>query len=592
MRKFHKLISVAVAVTMTVSLLAGCGNGKSSSDSGDAAQDGTATEADAGTEAGDESAANEVDDVTKPTLDAVTETVQTELAAAVDTPVESMTVTLSSASFDTSPFTGPTPGLGPINYMLWAKLFFQTNAAATLDNGGMQPWIGKAVTKIDDLTYDVEIFDNVYDSQGNHITADDVIFSYDMSAKDGEFTDLPSVMDSMTKIDDYNVEIKLKTSMTGVIEEVLSGNQLFIASKEWYESTSGDERQTNPATTGAYTVKEVVQGSSVTLARNEDPWQKEPTCSPQVANVNTIYYKVITEGSMRAIGLENKEIDNAQVTGTDLAKFYDEGARESLEGWNVFFSPATMVHCLFCNMDSGVSILADSLELRQAVLAALDAEDIYYGAGFSEVTAIKANALSAPSMGGYSDIADEGYMPFDLDAAKAYFEASGYPQGTEITLLSSQSLYTDAVRSVIIAQLEAVGFTVNSLAVDQALFNTYKNDSTQWDLIIDVKGSGTGHVTSLWDGLFNPENYTNGSVCFTHDDKLVELLEAAKVDASAENLKAFNDYISENAIAKGLYSSGQIYVTQSGITDIPMGVLLPLYGACNFTEDYQSVVGN
>lgn len=588
MRKFHKLISAVAAVTMTVSLLAGCGNANSSSGSEDTSQDVAVPEAGTETDTG----AADVDDATKPTLDAVTETVQTELAAAVDTPVESMTLTLTSASFDTAPFSPPTPGVGPIIYMLWAKMFFQTNAAATLDNGGMQPWIGKEVTKVDDLTYDVEIFDNVHDSQGNHITADDIIFSYDMCAETAAFEDLSSILDSITKIDDYNVEFKLKTSMTGVIEEVLSHNNLCIVSKEWYESTSGDERQTNPATTGAYTVQDVAQGSSVTLVRNEDPWQKEPTCSPQVANVKTLYYKVITESSMRTIGLENKEIDNAQIVATDLSKFYDTNARVALDGWNVFFSPATMVHCLFCNMDSGVSILADNLELRQAIFAALDSEEIYYGAGFDEITAIKANALAAPSMGGYAEIADEGYMPSDLEAAKAFFEASGQPQGTEITLLSSQSLYTDAVRSVIIAQLEAVGFTVNSLAVDQALFNTYKNDSTQWDLIIDVKGSGTGHVASLWDGLFNPDNYQNGSVCFTHDDKLVELLNAAKDDSSEENLKAFNDYVSENAIAKGLYSSGQIYVTQSGITDIPMGVLLPLYGSCNFTSDYQSVVGN
>ncbi len=50
-----------------------------------------------------------------------------------------MTIALTSPSFDTSPFTKPTPGLGPINYMLWAKPFFQTNAAGTLENGGIQP---------------------------------------------------------------------------------------------------------------------------------------------------------------------------------------------------------------------------------------------------------------------------------------------------------------------------------------------------------------------------------------------------------------------------------------------------------------------
>lgn len=592
MRKFHKLISTVLATAMVMSLLAGCGSGgnaDSASDAGDgadAAQEGTAS-------AGTDAAESVAEDSSKPVLDAVAENVQTEVVSAVAQPAESMTIAIPSASFDVAPFVGPMPGTGPFTWLLWAKLFFPTSTAATFENGGMQPWVGKELKKIDDATYEVEIFDNVYDSQGNHITADDVVFSYEKSATDGQFADLQSVMESITKIDDYNLEIKLKDTMVGRIEEILSNVQLFIVDQEWYESTSADERQSNPATTGAYKVQEVVQGSSLTLVRNEEPWQTEPTCTPQVANVNTLYYRVITEGSMRAIGLENKELDSSEIAGTDLSKFYDEAAGKPLDGWSIFYTPPVNVQCLFANMDSGVSILADSLELRQAVFAALDSVEIYYGAGLNEITAIKTNALSAPSMGGYEEIADEGYLPADLEAAKAYFEASGYPQGTEITLLSSQSLYTDSVRSVIIAQLEAIGFTVNSLAVDQALFLTYKNDSTQWDLIIDSKGSGTGHVVGLWDGLFNPENYTNGSVCFTHDDHLVELLNAAKADASAENMKAFNDYIRDNAIGKGLYSFSKIVVAQDGVTELPMAnPTLPLYGPCTITDDYVSVVGN
>lgn len=588
MRKFHKLIATALATVMTVSLLAGCGSAGDTGttpDAGDAAQESAAsaeTDTDAKSDAGSTST---------PVLDSVVDTVEAEVATVADRPGESMTIALTSASFDVAPFVGPMPGTGPFTWLLWAKLFFQTNTAATFENGGMQPWVGKELTKIDDATYEVEIFDNVYDSQGNHITADDIVFSYEMSATDGQFSDLQSVMESITKIDDYHLEIKLKDTMVGRIEEIVSNVQLFIADQEWYESTPADERQSNPATTGAYKVQEVVQGSSLILVRNEEPWQAEPTCTPQVANVKTLNYRVITEGSMRAIGLENKELDASDIAGTDFAKFYDEAAGKAMEGWSIFYTPPVSVHCLFANMDSGVSILADSLELRQAIFAALDAEEIYYGAGLNEVTAIKANALSAPSMGGYGEIADEGYLPSDLEAAKAYFEASGYPQGTEITLLSSQSLYTDSVRSVIIAKLEAIGFTVNSLAVDQALFLTYKNDSAQWDLIIDSKGSGTGHVVGLWDGLFNPENYTNGSVCFTHDDQLLELLNAAKTDTNTENMKAFNDYIRDNAIAKALYSSSKIIVAQDGVTEVPMGSMLPLYGPCNITDDYVSVVG-
>lgn len=105
MRKFHKLISTALAVAMAVSLLAGCGNADSASGAGDNSQENAAAEADTGNEA--DAGAADVDDATKPTLDTVTETVQTELAAALDTPVESMTIAMTSASFDTAPFSPP-----------------------------------------------------------------------------------------------------------------------------------------------------------------------------------------------------------------------------------------------------------------------------------------------------------------------------------------------------------------------------------------------------------------------------------------------------------------------------------------------------
>ena len=44
----------------------------------------------------------------------------------------------------------------------------------------------------------------------------------------------------------------------------------------------------------------------------------------------------------------------------------------------------------------------------------------------------------------------------------------------EVTLrvMTSSMLFNDSVRAVLIANLEAAGFKVDSLAVDQALFNT------------------------------------------------------------------------------------------------------------------------
>lgn len=62
---------------------------------------------------------------------------------------------------------------------IWAHLCYRPFTGAMLEAGELQMYAAKSVTKVDDATYDVEIYDNIVDSKGNAITAEDVVFSYD-----------------------------------------------------------------------------------------------------------------------------------------------------------------------------------------------------------------------------------------------------------------------------------------------------------------------------------------------------------------------------------------------------------------------------
>ena len=46
-----------------------------------------------------------------------------------------------------------------------------------LENNEYVPVLAKGYTVVDELTYDVQLYENIYDSAGNHITASDVVFS-------------------------------------------------------------------------------------------------------------------------------------------------------------------------------------------------------------------------------------------------------------------------------------------------------------------------------------------------------------------------------------------------------------------------------
>ena len=566
MKKANRFLTLAMAAVVAASLLAGCGQ-KAGGQASGPAQGGPSSKAEL--------------------MDAQAGKLEGEAAAGM---VDKLVTTLSTSSFDTSPFAPPTMGM-IMKPMMYATLVYREYYGAPLEDCTM--WLAKSVTAVDDFTYDIELYDYITDSKGNHIDADDVIFSYEMSGSLGQFLNVGTNMESLTKTGDHSLRMVINKKAPGVLEDLLSNTQLYIVDKEWYEGASEEERRSDPAVTGAYRVSSVVSGSSAVLEAVENYWQTDVSLRPKAAyqNVKTVEFKVITEASMRAIALENKEVDITTVNNSDLPHFFENG--QAKEGYNVAIEGGTSGTHLFLNMDSGKSVLADNPELRKAVLYAVSSEDVMFATGADEYTGQVLHTLGTQNQAGYLPQWDqEDYFDYDPEKARQHLEAAGYKPG-EVTLrvMTSSMLFNDSVRAVLIANLEAAGFKVDSLAVDQALFNTYKNDSTQWDMMIDLKGGQTGHIIGCWDYCFNPSGYTNGSVCFTHDDTLVKLLEEANNKSDEASMIAFHNYLKEQAICKGLYASLSATASSDGILEITMGSMGSTYlpNALVFSADYQSV---
>lgn len=507
--------------------------------------------------------------------------------------MDKMVVALATTTVDVSPFAPSTPSIIMKNE-LYATMYSRPYYGAPIEE--CIPWIAKSYTQVDDYTYDIEIFDNIVDSKGNKITADDIVFSYESSATIGQFTDA-SAMESITKIDDTHVRMVLNTIAPGTFEVLLTHEQLYIVDQEWYEGASDEEKMNDPATTGAYKVKSFTSGAGATLVAVDNYWQTDANYLPPAAkqNVKEIEFKVISEPSMRVIALENKEVDMAAINSSDLKTFYDYDTGTVKDGWNVGIAPGVYTYAAFLNMDSGVSLLADNLELRKAILYAIDPEQILLATGNSAVTGSVLHAFGCSSYDGYSAKWDEEeYYEYNPEKAMECLKNAGYESGeVTVRLLTSTALFPDSVRSVVISQLQAVGINVDNMAVDQALFSNYKNESSEWDIMIDVKRTSSGHIAGMFNNCFNPDSYTNGSVCFTHDEQLVELLRLVMTESTEENLYNFGAYLRDNAICYGLYTADTIYVAQNGILDISwMNYAMAIPGASTFSVDYKSVGTN
>lgn len=562
MRKRSRFFALTLAAAMSISLLSGCG-GSPNSNSGSA-----------GGPQGDKSA-----------LQSVAGKIEGEAATGM---VDKIVVQSGASSEDPSPFA-PSVG-GMAKSLLYAKLIARNNYGALLDDCTM--WLAKSVTKVDEATYDIELYDYIKDSKGNKIDADDIIFSYQMSYEKGKFLRIGSSMESLDKTGDYTLRMKLKSTSPGTLEDLLSNPQLDIVDKEWYENASDEERRKDPATTGPYRIVSEVTGSSFVFEAVEDYWQKDTSLLPKngLQNVKTIEFKVITEPAMSVIALENHEIDFARFNdSTSLNNFFVNGA--PVEGYNVDLSDGVFTMDMFLNM-SEHSVLSKSSDLRKAVLYALNSEDIMYAQGNDENTSFALTTLGTPAMAGAQpQWENEDYYDYDPEKAAEYLKAAGYAPG-EITLtfMSGTTLNNDSVRAVVVNNLEEAGFKVELLTVDGALFNVYQSDPTQWDMAIQFKSAGTGHITGCWDICFNPNSFTDGtSVCFNRDEKLVELLLAAEKDPTPENLNAFHYYLKDQAYCKGLYSTRSASVSTNKILEIATDALSnPLSNAMVFAADYES----
>ena len=500
--------------------------------------------------------------------------------------VSKIRAALSNNSFDISPFAGPSGARDWFIGNMYATLFCQPYFGAPLEE--LQPWLAESYTKVDDTTYTIKLRENAVDSKGNKITAEDVIFSYEMCRTHSQIAQVGTDMESLTANGDYELTMKLKKAGVGTIEVLLSFYRLSIVDKGWYESASDEEKANDPATTGAYKVQSYVPGSSLVLEAVDNYWMTaEDGCSAALQNVKIIDYTVIKEVAMRSIALENKEIDVTQINATELVRFYENG--KAMDGWNVLINGGNMFTVMLLNMDTNSgSVLANDINLRKAVLTAVSSEDYLYASGNTEVSSKVCATMGTDAFGGYNADWAANYWPADVAKAQEYYNASGKKAGEVTVRLLSRTSTGDGVHAVLIAALEAAGFKVKLMAVDQALFNTYKNDSAQWDICLDSKGTG-GHIAQAWDEMFNPAGYQNGSVCFTHDDVLVQKLEAATTgDQAAVN--AFHDYLVEIACCKGLVYTMKFTVGQDGILQLtPSACFNPRINAYVFADDYKSV---
>ena len=294
----------------------------------------------------------------------------------------------------------------------------------------------------DQLTYTLELRDDVTFHNGEPLTADDVKYTFDSMPSFPFWQENASYVASTEVIDEYTVAIHM-TAATAYNMVVISGTEIINeAAIEEY----GVDDQFHPVGTGPYTFVSYDGTGTIELERNEDyfGW-----ADGEPAPIKNVTYKVFADAESMALSLSANELDLVAKLGASNALQFDGNA-----DFTVDYVDADAVYLVLFNTE--VEPFNDPL-VRQAIAYGIDRDavnqlvsegkDVAWDYFYSE------NAAGAPDYDGLE------HYEYDLDKAKDLLAEAGYPDGITLSSPVPTMGGLDSYAVAIQEQLAAMGIT-------------------------------------------------------------------------------------------------------------------------------------
>jgi ABC-type transport system substrate-binding protein len=442
---------------------------------------------------------------------------------------------------------------------------------------GMRGILMESYEKLDTYTSRVKIYDYIKDSAGNPLTADDVVYSF-TTWKNNAKSVKCKLLDSVTAVDQYTVDIKLNADTVGDVENMLCGLVPIITQAA--HEASDDGMYAHVVSTSPYIVQEFVEGDHLTVVKNENYWQTNDALRQRVsqANVDKVTFKIVTESAQVSVNLETNTTDMASmVSGSEVSRF------ESNDNYNVYAVPGGNFSWITFNVDPEQGMFYNNVKLRQAIAYAIDAEGLVAGAVGGRGTTC--HAFGNPECVDYNPEWDEEpYYEYDLEKAKQLLAESGFDTSRTIRIMYSSGSTQKSAAAIYQSYLIALGLKVELLGYEAALFQTYKTEPGEWDIEMDEVQS-VDFVSSAASKFDNRVPAVN----FAQDETLQELVELIITSEghTSDNLDAYMNYLKDQCYVYCVYRENYNYVTEntiSGIFTNFKGYLIP--GACSYTAAF------
>ncbi len=422
------------------------------------------------------------------------------------------------------------------------------------NTGEILPNLATSWEWIDETHCRFVLRDDVTMSDGTPLVADDVVYSVNTWIEFSGNTDTGRFLEGASAEDEHTVTIGFNTVAPDFLA-MMAWSNFGIVSEDEVNALGGPEAaNTNPAFgSGKYRFKEWNHGSDIVLERNDNYW------NPDYKG----YYKEIrfiftNDAAARAMAVQSGDVQVAYDMPMSMASTYV--ADDSVQVIAHTFGQNTRI---WYNMGPNAGPTAD-IRVRQAIDKALnfDAIAMVGTAGFGE----EVHGTFPAESRYYNEIFTKEERAVDIEGAKALLEEAGYGDGLDLSIVGMQD--QNPVFTVMQENLKQAGINLSIQIVDTPQFVEQANGGT-YD-IIHVGDLQDARYPTIFSSLRQAliDTFCIGGCKYTTpeiEEMIDSVIQEPDEEKAKENAKTLEEYLKQEMMISNTYPEMHAAITGADI---------------------------